>query len=119
LAFLAYTRIIYCSDGFVYLVPIMLERVAGADIDRLVALHWAQWKQGHDTGHPPLGDALKSLRIEDNGAGKVIAQYARKLMVSQLADNSTFTGMDSSRVGPRAHSSTADRDTLHFKHEDR
>jgi hypothetical protein len=77
------------ADGIVYVVPLMLERIPGADIVRRLALYWAQWKTGrpvagHGNAHA-LGEALKGLRIEENSAGAVIVQYARKLMVQRAS----------------------------------
>jgi phage terminase large subunit-like protein len=63
------------TDGFVYLIPVVLSRMEVPQLERTIALLWAQWKQ-------KLGTSLINARIEE-GAGTTLIQYLRQLMFTR------------------------------------
>jgi len=60
------------SDGFVYLVPVTLERLEVPDVVKAVAMQWVEWSRR-------LGTSLRGCRIEE-GAGTAVVQYVPRLM---------------------------------------
>jgi phage terminase large subunit-like protein len=69
-----------CADGFIYLIPLYLDRAETPKTQKLIALHWAQWKS-------VLGPALKATLLEDNGGGAVIAQNIRVVAAQRGSDD--------------------------------
>jgi phage terminase large subunit-like protein len=70
-----------CSDGFVYLYPVVLDRMEIPKVIKTVALEWARWRV-------KLGMPLAAARIEEGAAGTPAVQGARQLM-TQHRENPT------------------------------
>jgi phage terminase large subunit-like protein len=62
------------SDGFVYLVPLVLKRMETPEVEKMLLLTWAKWR-------PVVGDALAGCQIEEGAAGSSVVQHGRRLTV--------------------------------------
>lgn len=65
-----------CGDGYVYVVPLLLERMETPRAQKMLAMIWAVWRG-------KIGVPLQSFRIESNGAGASIIQNVRLLTVQR------------------------------------